>query len=72
LLKKSKRGERVESLTYDEQEMEQLKMEWDMIGWMRVKGSSSSCDVDQLEKYSDKIRLMTYEGGGEYSILGAQ
>lgn len=62
----------MESLTYDEQEMEQLKMEWDMIGWMRVKGPSSSCNVDQLERHSDKIRLMTYEEGGEYSILGAQ
>ena len=47
-------------------------MEWDMIGGMRVKGLSSSCDVDQLERYSDEIRLITYEEGGEYSILGAQ
>jgi len=51
----------VESLTYDEQEMEQLKMEWDMIGWIRVKGLSSSCDVDQLEKYSDKIKLRSIQ-----------
>lgn len=41
----------MESLTYDEQEMEQLKMEWDMIGWMRVKGPNSSCNVDQLERH---------------------
>jgi hypothetical protein len=57
---------------YDEQEIEQLKMEWDLIDGTKEKDVSSSCNVNQLEKHSDRIKLMTYEGGGEYSILGAQ
>lgn len=62
----------MESLKFDEQEIEQWKTGLDLIDWMRVKNASSSCNVNQLEKHSDKIRIMTYKGGGEYSILGAQ
>ena len=47
-------------------------MEWDLIDEIRAKDASSSCNVNQLEKHLDEIRLMTYKEEGEYSILGAQ
>jgi len=65
-------GNKWESLMFDEQEIEQWKIGWDLIDWMGVKNASSFCNVNQLEERSDKIRLKTYEEGREYSMLGAQ